>query len=167
MATGNTKLDKRGNNYGVLLKWVKEHGAWNKSENYVICKTCSKVFHTAPSNSFKFCSRVCYHNDMKKRRGSTTSHWKGGITPINKAIRTSLEYEEWRKSCMERDNYTCKHCGQIGGILHVDHIKRFSNFPELRLDLNNGQTLCKKCHILKTSQERRIRGDGYNKESFI
>ena len=30
--------------------------------------------------------------------------------------------------------------------IHADHIKPISIFPELKLDLNNGQTLCRKCH---------------------
>lgn len=78
--------------------------------------------------------------------GENNSQWKGGITPINKAIRESIEYEEWRKYCMERDNFTCVECGIIGGRLEVDHIKPFSLYPDLRLELSNGRTLCKPCH---------------------
>ena len=29
---------------------------------------------------------------------------------------------------------------------HADHIKDFALFPNLRLDINNGRTLCKSCH---------------------
>lgn len=74
-------------------------------------------------------------------------NWRGGITPINKKIRESIEYEEWRKSVFERDNYTCLGCFQIGGYLQADHIKPFAYFPELRFELSNGRTLCKDCHI--------------------
>lgn len=72
--------------------------------------------------------------------------WKGGITPMNAAIRNSLEYEDWRKAVFERDNYTCQICYQVGGYLHVDHIKPFALFPELRFELSNGRTLCVSCH---------------------
>lgn len=34
----------------------------------------------------------------------------------------------------------------IGVAYEADHIKPFAYFPELRLDVNNGQTLCKDCH---------------------
>jgi len=33
-----------------------------------------------------------------------------------------------------------------GGNLEADHIKDFALFPKLRLDINNGRTLCKSCH---------------------
>lgn len=78
--------------------------------------------------------------------GEKNHKWQGGITPINKAIRESLEYEEWRKKVFERDLYTCQDCGQVGGYLEADHIKPFSLFPELRFELSNGRTLCKPCH---------------------
>jgi hypothetical protein len=79
-------------------------------------------------------------------RGENNSNWKGGITPENKKIRTSMEYKQWRTSVFERDGYTCQHCDKVGGELHADHIKPFALYPELRLDINNGRTLCKDCH---------------------
>ena len=82
--------------------------------------------------------------------GENSYKWKGGVTPKNLVIRHSLECKNWRKSVFERDNHTCQICGQVGGYLEADHIKLFSMFPELRFDIDNGQTLCKECHRLKT-----------------
>ena len=82
-----------------------------------------------------------------KIRGKNHPHWKGGITPINHAIRCSLGYKQWRKSVFERDNYTCQECRIRGGELHADHIKPFALFPELRFEIENGRTLCKACHM--------------------
>lgn len=80
-------------------------------------------------------------------RGEKSINWKGGITPENHKIRCSSEYADWRKSVFERDNFTCSMCGvRGGGDLHAHHIKPFAHFPELRLDINNGETLCEKCH---------------------
>lgn len=124
----------------------------------------------------KFCSRKCYEKDWTKRipgwnkgkeavwakgnqwrkgkpnpnpytaRGEKSATWKGGITPINKKIRNSLQMQKWRKAVFERDNYTCKMCGQVGKYLNADHIKPFAYFPKLRFAISNGRTLCVPCH---------------------
>lgn len=83
--------------------------------------------------------------------GENSFLWKGGITPMNKKIRSSLEYKLWRKSVFERDNYTCVWCGSRSSegnkvTLNADHIKPFAYFPELRFAIDNGRTLCLPCH---------------------
>jgi hypothetical protein len=83
---------------------------------------------------------------QKARRGPHSNFWKGGKTEEAKLLKSSAEYREWREAVFRRDWYTCQMCGEYGGKLHADHIKRFSDFPELRLDVNNGRTLCEACH---------------------
>lgn len=79
-------------------------------------------------------------------RGEKSASWKGGITPVNAKIRTSFEYRDWRIAVFTRDNYTCQECGSRGVTLNADHIKPFAYFPELRLVIENGRTLCVPCH---------------------
>lgn len=79
--------------------------------------------------------------------GEKNFFWKGGITPINKQIRNSLEYKLWREAVFKRDNYQCIFGGkEHGSKLNADHIKSFSDFPELRFAIDNGRTLCVDCH---------------------
>jgi len=95
--------------------------------------------------------------------GEKHPNWKGNAK-INKLVRNSIEMAQWRKDVFERDNYTCRNCGEYGGRLNADHIKEFSlimsenkiTTMDGALDcselwsLDNGQTLCKLCHQEKT-----------------
>jgi hypothetical protein len=83
---------------------------------------------------------------VSKTKGEKSHFWKGGITPKNIAIRMSTEYKLWRKAVFERDNFTCQKTGISGGNLVVHHINNFSEFPELRLAIDNGITLSEESH---------------------
>lgn len=90
-------------------------------------------------------------NGSLSKLGDKNPSWKGGVTPVNTKIRMSAEYKEWRMLVFKRDRFTCVLCGIKNGmgkkiVFHADHIKRFSDYPELRLLLENGRTLCKPCH---------------------
>jgi hypothetical protein len=73
-------------------------------------------------------------------------NWKGGITSENHRVRESSDYKHCLKAVFSRDNFTCQKCGKEGGRLNAHHIKGFSKYPELRLAINNGVTLCETCH---------------------
>ena len=88
----------------------------------------------------------------KGRIGENSSNWQGGKTSINKRIRNSSEFRQWREAVFARDNWTCQECSRkrrMGDrvILHPHHIKSFAEYPELRLVVNNGITLCRECHM--------------------
>ena len=82
-----------------------------------------------------------------KHRGALSSNWKGGVTPIHKKERATLEIKLWRRAVLERDNYTCQVCGiRKKKWMEADHIKSFVSYPELRTSIENGRTLCNPCH---------------------
>lgn len=88
--------------------------------------------------------------------GEKCGAWKGGVTSINKQIRGSDMYIQWRKLVFERDNYTCQWCKKRGGKIEADHIKPFAWFLDFRFDITNGKTLCTDCHKWKTKIDKRI-----------
>jgi HNH endonuclease len=80
------------------------------------------------------------------KKGADCNAWQGGKTAEQTLIRSSAEGKAWKRAVLERDHFTCQVCGQVGGKLHVDHIKPFAYFPALRFDPTNGRTLCTDCH---------------------
>ena len=85
---------------------------------------------------------------LTSQRGHNHHFWKGGITPTHQAIRVSQPYKDWRRHVFNRDNYICQACGKRGGRLHADHELPFSLYPDLRLEILNGRTMCIPCHKL-------------------
>ena len=61
--------------------------------------------------------------------------------------RNQDKLKQWRESVFERDNYTCQKCGDSsGGSLQSHHIENYLTSEKGRFDVNNGITLCKRCH---------------------
>ena len=115
---------------------------WNKGIPHSdIAREKNRQAHLGRTHTPETCMKI-----SESHRGDKAYQWKGGITPINTKIRNSKEYAAWRTAVFERDDYTCQNCNQCGGVLNADHIKPFSKYPELRLELSNGRTLCKGCH---------------------
>jgi len=104
-------------------------------------------------------------NRKKGSKGNRNPNWKGGITTTIQLLRQCVQYKKWRQDIFIRDNFTCCECGQKGGYLEAHHIKLFSKlvqearnymplFPLYDAcmlytplwDIDNGITLCKKCH---------------------
>lgn len=64
--------------------------------------------------------------------------------PTMRQLRRTQEYKDWAKAVRKRDNYICQRCGKHGSTAH--HIQKFAHYPDLRTDIDNGETLCTKCH---------------------
>lgn len=81
------------------------------------------------------------------QRGKNHPNWKGGVTSKNEKIRKALEYKLWRKTIFVRDDWICQKCKIKGGKLVAHHINNFASYPNLQTSIENGITLCKKCHM--------------------
>lgn len=144
---------------------------WTGGKIENICHICYRKFYVDKSRDkkgrTKFCSNKCRNIwQSKNSRGKNNPHWKGGITPEALRIRVSNKYNKWRQDVFIRDNFTCQKCGDnTGGNLQVHHKKPFSKLieevkkylPLLPIyeaamtytplwNLDNGITLCEKCH---------------------
>lgn len=92
--------------------------------------------------------RYAFTHKRVNHSGENHWNWKGGLTSFDQAIRHGRDYTEWRKMVYARDNWSCQECGIYcrSGNIVAHHIKDFKNFPELRFDVDNGITYCRKCH---------------------
>ena len=91
--------------------------------------------------------KIGWTNSGSFQFGKKHPNWKGGIQVKMWGLRHSKEYKKWRRLVKKRDDYTCVNCGEKNIILYAHHIKPFSSFPKLRLKIENGITLCEKCHF--------------------
>ena len=136
------------------------------SQVVLICAICGKKFsvYKYREEKAKYCDQKCYglyrktvpaptkgrtfpertkenHWNWKKDRSQIKGYWKERNNP---------EYKKWRKAIFERDDYRCMDCGERKGEIEADHIYSWAKYPRLRYILENGQTLCKICHKIKT-----------------
>lgn len=159
---------------GKMPKNISSIAGWNRGTKGIMKPNITSFKsgeHTSPETEFRL-GQAAYNKGVKpsletrkkiseahkgkpvwnkgkknlQQSGERHWNWKGGITPSNHLIRNSFEYKLWRKAVFERDNFTCRACGKVGGVLNADHIKPFAWFPELRFAIDNGRTLCVSCH---------------------
>ena len=114
------------------------------------CDYCDTESSTPPSHYKRkkrhFCSTKCYSNfRMEFMQPSEHPQWRGGITKETQRGRGTKKYKMWKQMVFERDGYKCVWC-KSKEQLEADHIRRWSNYPELRYNVDNGRTLCVKCH---------------------
>jgi len=143
----------------------KEQIPWNKGKGkFKECLYCGKEMWVENSllKRKKFCSRKCNNLFWKGRRrsnniGKNNWNWKGGITPLKIIIWKLLKSKAWRLSIFERDKFTCQMpgCNKTTSVLNAHHIIMFSEILKRReqalnceelWNINNGITLCEKCH---------------------
>lgn len=124
-------------------------------------------------------------NAINRWRKGTINGFKKGVTPWNKGKKDvyskdtlykmrmakiillkhkgpySVDWTETlKRSIRERDNYTCKLCGEIQNksTFHIHHI----DYDKQNCNPNNLITLCRKCHT-KTNFNRDIWTDYFKK----
>ena len=156
----------------------KNNPNW-RGGKFIPCIICGKEVWSKPSRVRHTCSLSClgkYNSKMFSGKHITNSgqfktgqtsgnrhwNWKGGTTKLREMIRKSAQYQKWRMTILERDNYRCVLCNkESNGDLNVDHypesfskIIHKNNILSLgeaykckdlwKIDVN--RTLCESCH---------------------
>ena len=137
------------------------------------CRECSKPFFTYKAQIDKgggsYCCRKCFTDYFKKnfkptlgktwkhteeykkklsisRLGKNNPMYRHGEYSGKKRRGLTQPQKEWRKSVFVRDKYTCQSCKKVGGDLQAHHIVPWADSVKLRFDIDNGGTLCVRCH---------------------
>jgi len=147
----------------MIINWVYIHKLWHTKHNVsndqlatmythltgtkvYKSKACAYLWlYITTNSSFKGCE--VYTNKKKSRRNKH---------PYNKKVNfyQTREWRELRVEALVKYGRKCCLCGRTVGdgvVLHVDHIKPRSKFPQLELVLSNMQILCEDCNMGKSN----------------
>ncbi len=152
----NPHLFKKGEHNGIEFKKGEHRSPNTEFKKGHPSGAIPKGVRVSPQSEFKKGQHPSPRTEFRKgvTYGENHPRWKGGITPFNLKERHKEEYVEWRNKVFERDNYTCQDCKMRGGYLHAHHLKKWSDFPELRFIVDNGLTLCSKCHHIRHRKKK-------------
>lgn len=160
-----------------LRKGQSNSGSFKKREHKNPSTEIKKGQRLSPDTEFKK-GQIAHNKGKTGLQGTNKTSFKKGIipwnkgkqkptTPLRRAIRDCFKMKSWVNSCYIRDDFECLDCGERGGKLSVHHrihfqtllrinnIKSFQDALECDelWNIDNGVTLCIKCHKLKHSQE--------------
>lgn len=132
----------------VLKEYYKTPGAKEKNSE------AHKEYYKTPGAKEKQSTRIkkyfeqpgAKEKDSAAKQGVDMEDWTGFAKTENRRIRNQANYIEWRMMVFGRDDFTCQDCGRRGSYLQAHHLFSFSKWKDLRLDIDNGVTLCKECH---------------------
>lgn len=140
---GHTVSDEARKKLSLCCKGRKlsqEHK--NKIREALKGKMPKNVFKKGHRHSLETRKKISLAN-----RGENSALWRGGIWEENKRARYNMDHKIWSKEVLKRDKYICQRCGHYGGTLHPHHIFSFSQYKNLRFNIDNGLTLCINCHM--------------------
>lgn len=129
--------------------WLgKKHPRYQPGPRTLKCQHCGAKFSQRATEAIsafrkrKFCSMECAKHGQKRLTGEDHPLFKADSRRRDRRGK----HGSWARAVISRDNATCTRCAATGVELHAHHILSFKDYPERRWDLNNGETLCFRCH---------------------
>lgn len=136
-------------------------------EDITECRICKATLpevaptdpHRALCDMLGFCSGACKDEYTAIRKREEARRWqeeddRRRKERLERDFYNSREWIRLRYQALEKYGNTCLACGRgprAGVIIHVDHIKPRSRYPDLALDINNLQVLCEACNVGKSN----------------
>lgn len=154
-------INRDGQRFGKLVIIKRNEYDIEKADCICDCgnKTTVSVPHLVNGSTV---SCGCYlHEKMNtldvriklsaRNQGIPVEEWNGFVGSERERERNKFTTTKWRRSVLKRDKYACQRCGfkaneNKNTSLNAHHIVGFSENEELRFDVDNGITLCEKCH---------------------
>lgn len=145
------EIPSRKRSDAVALQWKDNHERRKKQSEFATkhlgegTKARKTLIKNMQKPEYKLKSSMV-------KRGPKNPMWDSSIDDETRDkfkchSRQYIGYKQFRVSVYERDNYTCRVCKESpSGNLVVHHLNSFTDFPHLRMDINNGITLCNSCH---------------------
>lgn len=144
----------------VLELDTEKTNSTNNYHSYWLCKcSCGNII-SVTANSLKMGQKTC-SNNFVHRSGELNPVWKGGVSPENERIRKTRMYKKYRQAVLEKDNHKCIICGSTED-LQVHHIYPFSIYPDDRMRVETGVTVCAKHHTIGDNSFHSIFGTHNN-----
>lgn len=145
------EIPSRKRSNAVALQWKGNHERKKKQAEFAVnhlgegTEARKKLIKMMQNPEYRLKASMA-------KRGPKNPMWDSSIDEKTRAkfkhhSRQYIGYKQFRKSVYERDDYTCRVCKESpSGNLVVHHLNSFTDFPHLRIDINNGITLCNSCH---------------------
>lgn len=139
------KQDFELNGCILITKASEYENSWSRLKYIAKCGHENETSYTSFKNSKNYLCSDCIKQINAKENAY---NWKGGIyNTESEAFRKTYAFKKWRKDVFVRDHYTCQCCGKISSKLNAHHLDGYNWCVDKRVDVDNGITLCKECHL--------------------
>lgn len=129
--------------------WLGEnHPRYQSGPRTLSCQHCGSKFSQRETEAIsefrkrKFCSMECAKHGQHRLTGEEHPLFK----PDSRRKNRRGKHGAWARAVISRDKARCQRCGAKNVELHAHHILSFEKHPDKRWDLDNGETLCFRCH---------------------